>query len=411
MTMIPHSDHRMIAAPLFERLRRVKRRVPRIAVEHLGIRPSWLGYRWWHEETVPQHLARAASPRSRYQTVHPAAIHHNPLPRNVERREELPDDRGWWGFSFRDVPERPAAETFLATIPDCRVVTYVEDEPDHPFVGDFYVALQTHDERSLELREVRFRPKHAERLLAGLPVQRFERAAWVLERVYHNYSHWLTAHLPKFLLLRDRGLVEDVVLPPTLPAPMEASLRRLGFEPRDFRTFDPDAALQVDELILIGSDRFRPELVSSVRDAVWKGSTPAPRRKVLISRARARRRRLINEEAVWRTLEPHGFERVVMEDRPFEAQMELMMDTAVLVAPHGAGLTNMIFCAPGTHIVEIADLSFPNPNFYALASALRHPYWLIPADAVGDGHPLARDMIGDESALRRILPALLGQVP
>ncbi|MDZ7757189.1 glycosyltransferase 61 family protein [Rhodohalobacter sp.] len=47
-----------------------------------------------------------------------------------------------------------------------------------------------------------------------------------------------------------------------------------------------------------------------------------------------------------------------------------MQQAEIVVAPHGAAITNVIFLSPGTHVVEIADLSFPNPNFYALASAM-----------------------------------------
>ena len=52
----------------------------------------------------------------------------------------------------------------------------------------------------------------------------------------------------------------------------------------------------------------------------------------------------------------------------------------------------MIFCAAGTHVVEIADTGYPNPNFYALAAAMGHPYWLIDAKGVGPGHALDRDL-------------------
>ncbi len=96
-----------------------------------------------------------------------------------------------------------------------------------------------------------------------------------------------------------------------------------------------------------------------------------------------------------------------MEELPFDEQVQLMRETAVLAAPHGAGLTNMIFCAPGTQILEIADLSFPNPNFYALASALEHPYWLVPAEPIGGGHPLERDMRVEPTALEEALRSMV----
>ena len=80
-----------------------------------------------------------------------------------------------------------------------------------------------------------------------------------------------------------------------------------------------------------------------------------------------------------------------------------MQETSVLAAPHGAGLTNMMFCREGTHVIEIADLTFPNPNFYATAAALGHHYWLIEAEGIGDVHPLEKDLRVEPSAVEAVL--------
>lgn len=132
--------------------------------------------------------------------IHAPAIAVNPLPCNVDDRAALPDDAGWWGYSFRDVPDRRSGETLLATLPDCRVAWY----RDKKLGGDFHPVVLTRDDCALDLREVRFRPGHGEVLRSSPPPARIERATWVLERVYDNHSHWLTAHLPNLALLQRR---------------------------------------------------------------------------------------------------------------------------------------------------------------------------------------------------------------
>ncbi len=389
-----------IARRIARKLARYRRRVVRSSVERLQVPPPWIGYAWVGQESVRSFFLRnfgVPEPAGRFELIHPESVARNPLPRNVSRREDLPDDAGWWGFSFRDVPQRVSGETFRATIPRCRVVPHID-----PVNGQFYVTIVNADDRVLALREMGFRSSHAA-LLRSRERVRLERATWVTERVFHNHSHWLTAHLPKLLLLRSRGELGDVLLPRQRPSAIDASLRLLGFDPESFATFENDLTLEVDELTVLGTDRFRPELICLVRDALTAPSDAEPHRRVFISRARAERRRLVNEDQVWRLLEPAGFERVFMEELPFEAQVRLMRETAVLAAPHGAGLTNMMFCPPSTHVLEIADLSFPNPNFYALASALGHAYWLVPAAAVGEGHPLVRDMHVEPAAVEEIL--------
>lgn len=387
-------------------LRRTLRRAPNAAVA-AGLDPRWLGYRW-----VASDGPRDAVERERerggdasYVSVHAPAIAEHPLPRNVQDRSDLSDDAGWWRFSFRDVPSRRSGETGIFTLPSCRLAWY-RDERD-----DFHPAVLTSSHRALATRELVFRPGHGRFLRAarGEPL-RMERATWILERVYHNYSHWLTAHLPKLVLLQARGELADVVLPMDPPEFVTSSLRMLGIDPHDHRTFDPNRVLEIERLTLLETDRYRPELLRPVRDAL---SAPAPARaarRVFVSREACTRRRLLNEDDIWPRFEAAGFERVRMEDLDFAAQVRLMGETAVLCAPHGAGLTNMMFCREGTHVVEIADPGFPNPNFYALSSAMGHAYWYVEARSVGDVHPLERDLVVEAAKVDELLARLTSEV-
>lgn len=374
-------------------------------IDGLRLPPAWLGYRGIRPVTVADYLSRRGRRGGTSVTVHPESSARHPLPCNISSPEDLPDTRGWWGYSFRDVPRRVGGETFIATLADCRVVWY----RDAARANDFYPAIVTSDGCALTMRELRFRPRHA-RVLRRAPAPiRMARATWILERVYHNHSHWLTAHLPKLLLLRERDALADVLLPRDRTPAMDGSLRLLGLSPEAFPSFDPDRPLQVDQLTVVGSDRFRPELLRLVQRAFLDPAGAPPHRRVLISRAHASRRKLINEDELWARLAPFGFERVRMEERSFEEQVRLMRETALLVAPHGAGLTNMIFCPPGADVLEIADLGFPNPNFYALAAGLGHHYWIVPAASLGDGRPIDRDLRVDPAAVSDLLPRILSR--
>ncbi|MGJ3263627.1 MAG: glycosyltransferase family 61 protein [Salinarimonas sp.] len=378
-------------------------RVPERAVRAGLVPPAWFDWRWVREEPLDSVVARGNA--LSHERIHEPAVADNPLPRNVARREDLPDEAGWWGYAMRDVPTRASGRTLLATLPERRIVAFTE-----PSKRNYYPVVLDRRGRSAFLREMPFRPGHREALARGAPAQRRERVAWIAERVYHNHSHWLTAHVPKLCLLEERGLLGDLALPARSNPAIDATLRMFGLDPAAVCTIDPDLPLEVGELTLVDTDRFRPELLRLVRDRLGPVPERAPWRRVLISRAKARGRRLENEAALEPLLAKAGFESVVMEELGFAEQARLMSETAVLLAPHGAGLTNMIFCRPGTQIVEIADLSFPNPNFYALASAMGLGYWLVEGRFCGDPAlaPLDRDLAVEPARVEAVLRALGG---
>lgn len=354
------------------------------------VSPSLFGYRWMGKETVHEYMSRKnkSAKDFSYETIHKEDVVKNSLPCNVENRKELPDDRGWWGYSFQDVPSRTNGETFMATLPDCKVVPCIDE------IKEFWITILNEDERSLELDQISFRPWHANVLNSSRTADKTDKATWFLERVYRNHSHWLTAHVPKLILLKERDQLEHVVMPPKnkRTAVIDCTFKMLGIDPDEFRTLDMARSLNVNELTVLETDRFRPELLRSVRESLSPPPSEKPHRRIYISRAKAQRRKLLNEKDIWPILKKLGFELVFMEEMSFPDQIRIMQQSEVVVAPHGAAITNILFCQPGTHVVEIADLSFPNPNFYALASAMGHHYWILDAEGVGDMHPLKKDL-------------------
>ena len=357
-----------------------------------GVPAPLLGYRY--RRHVP---AEAAAVR---ETIHAPRVIAAPLPVGVADAGSLPSDAGWFGFSFRDVPARPAGPTEILRVGDARVLAGAAAG------GDFAPAILDAAGRSLDLREIRFRPFHAGLARRRADLRR-DRAVWIAERVFDNYAHWFTAHLGKLVLLRDRGMLGDLVLPADRPAWLDASLARIGVAPA--AELPRGAVLHAEELVLGACDRFRPELLAAARDAAADRPADVHGRagaRVFVSRRSARGRRLLDEDALAPLLARHGFEPVEMERLSWEAQVARMSRTEVILAPHGAGLTNMLFCPAGATIVEIADPAYPNPNFYAMAAALGHRYATVAGRGVGGGHPLRQDLAVDPRALEAALERL-----
>jgi hypothetical protein len=400
-TTAPQTLETIMPAETDGRSRRAIRRIGGHAAERavaFGAPPSWFGWRRIRRETLREYFDRDGP--GAFDVLHGLERSFNPLPCNILDVSALSDDPGWFGFSMRDVPSRFSGETILATIPDCTVITFT-DSPQKRF----WPAIVNRDHRALHLREIDFRSGHGRALRAGNAPVRLAEATWIAERVYDNHSHWLTAHLPKLCLLKSRGELDNLVLPPKRTPVIDASLSMLGLNPTDFGTYDPERPLQVDRLTILETDRFRPQLLRPVRKALAVLPDQRPWRRVFISRAQAPTRKLANESELEPVLAEAGFETVIMEKLSFEEQIRLMGQTDILMAPHGAGLTNMMFCAPGTHVVEIAEPRYPNPNFYALACAMNLAYWYVEAHFSGGENLrlLDRDLRVDPHAVKAIL--------
>ncbi|KJE91241.1 hypothetical protein CAOG_02406 [Capsaspora owczarzaki ATCC 30864] len=61
-----------------------------------------------------------------------------------------------------------------------------------------------------------------------------------------------------------------------------------------------------------------------------------------------------------------------------EYQMSLFSRAAVVIGPHGAGMTNIIWSAPGTAVIEFPTLPNANGVFGFMSLALGHNHWLVP---------------------------------
>ena len=61
---------------------------------------------------------------------------------------------------------------------------------------------------------------------------------------------------------------------------------------------------------------------------------------------------------------------VVLEDVSLESQIKLFSNADVIIAQHGAALANLVWCKPGTSVIEIIDPQIRPPYFEALAQRL-----------------------------------------
>jgi Glycosyltransferase 61 len=207
-----------------------------------------------------------------------------------------------------------------------------------------------------------------------------------------NYYHWLHD-----VLIRLHGAMEHLpadttfIVPARLRPFQQDSLRYLGIPGDRLAPYDGEEVWELETLYFaprvsnVGSDRGVAD--QWLRDQILEGADVSPRhggRRIYISRRNATKRRLVNEEAVETLLVDHGFETVLTEELSLREQAALFAQAEILVSAHGAGLTNILFAAPGLKVVDMIEPGMLDVAFiyWAMADELDHEYWYFVTESV-----------------------------
>lgn len=214
-----------------------------------------------------------------------------------------------------------------------------------------------------------------------------------------NYYHFLTDVLPRF------GVVEQVM--PDLqidglyvPAgsPWQRTLLEMtGLTAHPIIPALPDRAVRAERLVV--PSLTNPTEIAPASTVDWlrrrlpagpPGDTP---RRIYVTRGQApRTRRLEREDEVMALLERRGFVRVEPAALTPQEQIDLFAAAEVVVAPHGAALTNLLFVQPGAKVLEMFAPDYVNACYWSICEAVGGiTYRYLVADgheAHGPGDPM-----------------------
>lgn len=127
---------------------------------------------------------------------------------------------------------------------------------------------------------------------------------------------------------------------------------------------------------------------------------------IYVSRTDANRRRIRNETELVDALAEFGFVKYVLSDLSFTDQIRLFADASVVVGPHGAGLTNVLY-STDIDVVELLTGVGASEHFFVLANELNHSYEFVLCDPVSDDTPPRHvDMVVDPAAVRDVVASL-----
>ena len=122
---------------------------------------------------------------------------------------------------------------------------------------------------------------------------------------------------------------------------------------------------------------YLPKEVSKwLRDKIWNSYDIVrtnTKQRIYISRSKARFRRVLNEPELYPILERYGFKTVWPEDLDYKQQVQMFYDAEVIISPHGAGLTNLLF-AEKSSVVEFHPAKIIKGRYMLLCKGLDFDY-------------------------------------
>jgi capsular polysaccharide biosynthesis protein len=104
-------------------------------------------------------------------------------------------------------------------------------------------------------------------------------------------------------------------------------------------------------------------------------------RRIYISRQKCRSRTLVNETEINPILEKYEFETVFLEDLTLQQQIETFSAAKIIIATHGAGLSNLVFSCPETILFELVVEGDERPFFLNICAALGMKYTALACPA------------------------------
>jgi len=200
---------------------------------------------------------------------------------------------------------------------------------------------------------------------------------------HHGYFHWFSDTITRIGALQGKLHEYTLLLPPNLNPFQKESLNIFNFKaihqiPHNTYFYVPSLILPTYTALM---GNYNETIIREIRSLYYAKynsfiQEKQPQERIYISRGKAKRRYVSNEDEVKPLLEKYHFKVVYLEDYAFEEQVRLMQSTKYLISIHGAALTNMLFMPEKSKVMELRkEGDNSNLCYFSLASALKIDYF------------------------------------
>ncbi len=185
-----------------------------------------------------------------------------------------------------------------------------------------------------------------------------------------NFFHWMLDVLPRFWFNDAFPEMKNmtIILPDNIQTPYwEEFLKIIGKERSYYICKDGPISCKRAYIPSLSSG-CSPKQIKFVEkfltESFGVSTSPTRKKKIYISRTDAEKRKIRNEDDVLEVLEEYGFEKVILTELSMKEQIELFREVDIVVAPHGAGNSNMIFADEGATLIEFIPKAYRQRIFW-----------------------------------------------
>ncbi len=201
-----------------------------------------------------------------------------------------------------------------------------------------------------------------------------------------NYYHWFLDGLTRLTHLSEFPADCKILVPRNSALFARRSLEILGLADRVVETGHED--LRIERYWFAG-----PTMLSGCPDPAGVGwltrhfqREPAPQRRRRLYLARnAPTRNLTNAREVGNLFQQRGWEVIDPAEMTLEEQIRIFSEARAVASTHGAALTNLLWTAPGTRVLELMPSRRRNGCYAGISwvKGLHHQCLVCPSDRQG----------------------------
>jgi hypothetical protein len=204
-----------------------------------------------------------------------------------------------------------------------------------------------------------------------------------------NYYHWLHECLPRLILFlshQNRLTVKPHLIwqgnPNSLKPFHKQSLEVLGVPPSNLVYIEtPHIYKSLFHLTFVDPGLVSPYQAQLIKTSCAGHSTllnqqsDSPAR-ILIQRSQRHARHLLIDNDLMNIFEKHQIYPITLEKLSFAEQINVFSKADLIIAPHGAGLSNIVFSEDAT-VIELMPSDSVHPLYMQIASSVHLPYAML----------------------------------